>query len=625
MERSLGRQAARLPFPGCGCDRRDRRVPCHRRGSLAPPPLAGRRAPRRASRPASAGTPRRHRRSAASASSPGSSPASLAALAVGAVEWSGELGGILAGVALLFVGGARRRPPPPEPAREARRADRRRRHRARERARGRDRRRTTSSRGGSGSSGSSGSRTRSTCSTTWTASRRRSPRSPARYFAIDAVTEHETRPCSCSRSRSALACAGFLPFNLRPGRGARVFMGDSGSQVLGFGLASLALASSWTVAGTTVATILLPLLVLAIPILDTTLVTLVRLAERRPVTPGRARPHLAPARLLRALGGEGGAAARARRGGDRRDGARLQRPRQRPADGARRARHLRPARPVRRASSAISRSARAAEPRRRSRRSGGRSCSSRAASSRSSSTSSSSARSFLAAYLLVVGGHRHASSSARSSSRRCRSCSRRATSSSSRSASTGGCGASRPRATCSRSRSAAPRRRSSPTSCSSRCEPIGSFPALEIFVVDAVLAHVARRRLAADAAASPRGCRARRRHRRRVLVVGAGAAGRGLARELRESHEARVVGFLDDNPRVRRRRILGITVVGSIDEAAARDREHAGRGGARHDPRRRAGAARRGRARLGGGGRPVPDRPAHTEFSAPEPVEASLP
>ena len=42
------------------------------------------------------------------------------------------------------------------------------------------------------------------------------------------------------------ACLGFLPFNLRPGRSARVFMGDSGSQVIGFGLASLALASSWT-------------------------------------------------------------------------------------------------------------------------------------------------------------------------------------------------------------------------------------------------------------------------------------------------------------------------------------------------------------------------------------------
>ena len=63
-------------------------------------------------------------------------------------------------------------------------------------------------------------------------------------------------------------------------------MGDSGSQVLGFGLAALGLASSWTVAGSTVATLLLPIIVLAVPILDTSLVTIVRLLEGRPVTRG---------------------------------------------------------------------------------------------------------------------------------------------------------------------------------------------------------------------------------------------------------------------------------------------------------------------------------------------------
>ncbi len=82
------------------------------------------------------------------------------------------------------------------------------------------------------------------------------------------------------------ACLGFLPYNLRLNRPAAVFMGDSGSQVLGFALASLGLAASWTVAGSTVATLLLPILVLAVPILDTTLVTVVRLFEGRPVTEG---------------------------------------------------------------------------------------------------------------------------------------------------------------------------------------------------------------------------------------------------------------------------------------------------------------------------------------------------
>src|SRR6188472_3797807 len=106
------------------------------------------------------------------------------------------------------------------------------------------------------------------------------------YFAIDALTEHENETVLALALALGLACAGFLPFNLRPRRGAAVFMGDSGSMVIGFGLASLALAASWTVAGTTAATILLPLLVLAIPILDTTLVTIARLVEKRPVTQG---------------------------------------------------------------------------------------------------------------------------------------------------------------------------------------------------------------------------------------------------------------------------------------------------------------------------------------------------
>jgi UDP-GlcNAc:undecaprenyl-phosphate GlcNAc-1-phosphate transferase len=106
------------------------------------------------------------------------------------------------------------------------------------------------------------------------------------YFAIDAATVHENDMVLVLALSLAFACLGFLPFNLRPGDGATVFMGDAGSQVLGFLLAALGLAASWTTAGTTVATMLLPLLVLAIPILDTTLVTIRRVSERRPVTQG---------------------------------------------------------------------------------------------------------------------------------------------------------------------------------------------------------------------------------------------------------------------------------------------------------------------------------------------------
>jgi FlaA1/EpsC-like NDP-sugar epimerase len=54
--------------------------------------------------------------------------------------------------------------------------------------------------------------------------------------------------------------------------------------------------------------------------------------------------------------------------------------------------------------------------------------------------------------------------------------------------------------------------------------------------------------------------------RNRVLLVGAGRSGRSLARELNETPGERVVGFLDDNPRLRRRRLLGVTVLGGLGD-----------------------------------------------------------
>jgi UDP-GlcNAc:undecaprenyl-phosphate GlcNAc-1-phosphate transferase len=79
-------------------------------------------------------------------------------------------------------------------------------------------------------------------------------------------------------------------------------MGDSGSQVLGFVLAALGLATSWKVAESTVATLLLPLLILAVPILDTALVTTVRVVEGRSIAQG-GRDH-ASHRLVRGGLGE---------------------------------------------------------------------------------------------------------------------------------------------------------------------------------------------------------------------------------------------------------------------------------------------------------------------------------
>jgi len=106
------------------------------------------------------------------------------------------------------------------------------------------------------------------------------------YFALDAVTVHPNDTVLVLALSLSLACAAFLIFNLRLRGPASAFMGDSGSQLIGFALAVLGLEASWTVAGSTVATLILPILILAVPILDTTLVAVVRLLEGRPITQG---------------------------------------------------------------------------------------------------------------------------------------------------------------------------------------------------------------------------------------------------------------------------------------------------------------------------------------------------
>src|SRR6185312_11519851 len=106
------------------------------------------------------------------------------------------------------------------------------------------------------------------------------------FFALSAAIQGDATLVLVMSLALAGAVAGFLPFNLRPGRRALTWMGDSGSQLIGFTLAALGLASSYTVASSTVATLVLPVLVLAVPILDTTLVTIVRLLDGRPVSQG---------------------------------------------------------------------------------------------------------------------------------------------------------------------------------------------------------------------------------------------------------------------------------------------------------------------------------------------------
>jgi UDP-GlcNAc:undecaprenyl-phosphate/decaprenyl-phosphate GlcNAc-1-phosphate transferase len=81
-------------------------------------------------------------------------------------------------------------------------------------------------------------------------------------------------------------CLGFLPFNYRPRHPAALFMGDSGSHLLGFSLGGLALLTNPGGAGGVAVAVAAPILILALPLLDTGLVTAVRFAEGRPVWEG---------------------------------------------------------------------------------------------------------------------------------------------------------------------------------------------------------------------------------------------------------------------------------------------------------------------------------------------------
>ena len=78
------------------------------------------------------------------------------------------------------------------------------------------------------------------------------------------------------------ACFGFLKHNFPK---ARIFMGDSGSMVLGFLLACIAVLGSWETDKISVS-LSLPILVLGYAIFDTTLVTVLRKIEKRPVSLG---------------------------------------------------------------------------------------------------------------------------------------------------------------------------------------------------------------------------------------------------------------------------------------------------------------------------------------------------
>jgi UDP-GlcNAc:undecaprenyl-phosphate GlcNAc-1-phosphate transferase len=96
-------------------------------------------------------------------------------------------------------------------------------------------------------------------------------------YAILALSLGKTDPAILS-AIVAGACLGFLRHNFFP---ARIFMGDSGALSLGFILAAVSIQGLLKTASTVV--LLLPLLVLAIPIIDTSFVVARRLKHNRPI------------------------------------------------------------------------------------------------------------------------------------------------------------------------------------------------------------------------------------------------------------------------------------------------------------------------------------------------------
>ncbi len=81
----------------------------------------------------------------------------------------------------------------------------------------------------------------------------------------------------------AAGLAAFLIFNFSP---ASIFMGDCGSLQIGFALAVLSLPFSTEQASNSVAAYAVPVLILLVPIFDTTLVTLIRILSGRNASTG---------------------------------------------------------------------------------------------------------------------------------------------------------------------------------------------------------------------------------------------------------------------------------------------------------------------------------------------------
>ena len=72
------------------------------------------------------------------------------------------------------------------------------------------------------------------------------------------------------------SCLGFIPYNFRITRPANIFLGDGGSNFLGFTIAAIGILGDWGTGSSSV-DLIVPILILGVPIFDTTLTTVLRI------------------------------------------------------------------------------------------------------------------------------------------------------------------------------------------------------------------------------------------------------------------------------------------------------------------------------------------------------------
>ena len=98
------------------------------------------------------------------------------------------------------------------------------------------------------------------------------------------------RPETCQLVLAIAGAAfGFLIFNFHP---AKIFMGDSGSMLLGYCLATMSLIGVSSTKGTVLFVSFIPIIILALPILDTSFAIVRRVANHRPImSPDKGHIH----------------------------------------------------------------------------------------------------------------------------------------------------------------------------------------------------------------------------------------------------------------------------------------------------------------------------------------------